>query len=160
MRVRRRARPLAVHRGLIPMRQAARRRAARNKPHGVAAEGTILGPLSAESLAGLATVAAGFAGAAAAFGLVFIPSANGGVTSQRAVPGEPGLNYSLNHEEGSLIITRNGPAGDETVAAAHLGQDGVFRGGTGAPIAPPREQRRHRSRRGACCGRYEGKAKG
>jgi len=102
---------------------------------GVAAEGTILGPLSAESLAGLATVAAGFAGAAAAFGLVFIPSPNGGVTSQGAVPGEPGLNYSLNHEDGSLIITRSGPAGDETVTAAHLGQDGVFRGGTGAPIA-------------------------
>ncbi len=102
---------------------------------GAAAEGTILGPLSAESLAGLATVAAGFAGAAAAFGLVFIPSPNGGVTSQGAVPGEPGLNYSLNHEEGSLIITRNGPAGDETVAAAHLGQDGVFRDETGAPIA-------------------------
>jgi hypothetical protein len=102
---------------------------------GAAAEGTILGSLSTESLAGLATVAAGFAGAAAAFGLVFIPSPNGGVTSQGAVPGEPGLNYSLNHDEGSLRITRSGPAGDETVAAAHLGQDGVFRDGTGAPIA-------------------------
>ena len=102
---------------------------------GAAAEGTILGPLSAEALAGLATVAAGFAGAAAAFGLVFIPSPTGGVTSQGAVPGEPGLNYSLNHEEGSLIITRSGPAGDETITAAHLGQDGVFRDGTGAPIA-------------------------
>jgi len=102
---------------------------------GAAAEGTILGPLSAESLAGLATVAAGFAGAAAAFGLVFIPSPNGGVTSQGAVPGEPGLNYSLNHDEGSLIITRSGPAGDKTVTAAHLGQDGVFRDETGAPIA-------------------------
>jgi hypothetical protein len=102
---------------------------------GVAAEGSILGPLSAESLAGLATVAAGFAGAAAAFGLVFIPSPNGGVTSQGAVPGEPGLNYSLNHEEGSLIITRSGPAGDESVTAAHLGQDGVFRDETGAPVA-------------------------
>jgi len=102
---------------------------------GAAAEGTILGPLSAESLAGLATVAAGFAGAAAAFGLVFIPSPNGGVTSQGAVPGEPGLNYSLNHEEGSLIITRSGPAGDETVTAAHLGQDGVCRDETGAPVA-------------------------
>ena len=89
---------------------------------GAAAEGTILGPLSAESLAGLATVAAGFAGAAAAFGLVFIPSPNGGVTSQGAVPGEPGLNYSLNHDEGSLRITRSGPAGDERFAAARLGQ--------------------------------------
>ena len=102
---------------------------------GAAAEGTILGPLSAESLAGLAMVAAGFAGAAAAFGLVFIPSLNGGVTSQGAVPGEPGLNYSLNHEDGSLIITRSGTAGDETVTAAHLGQDGVFRDETGAPVA-------------------------
>jgi len=102
---------------------------------GAAAEGTILGPLSAESLAGLATVAAGFAGAATAFGLVFIASPNGGVTSQGAVPGEPGLNYSLNHDEGSLRITRTGPAGDETATAAHLGQDGVFRDGTGAPIA-------------------------
>jgi hypothetical protein len=53
---------------------------------GVAAEGTILGPLSAESLAGLATVAAGFAGSAAAFGLVFIPSPNGGMTSQGNYP--------------------------------------------------------------------------
>ena len=102
---------------------------------GAAAEGTILGPLSAESLAGLAMVAAGFAGAAAAFGLVFIPSLNGGVTSQGAVPGEPGLNYSLNHEDGSLIITRSGTAGDETVTAAHLGQDGVCRDETGAPVA-------------------------
>jgi len=54
------------------------------------------------------------------------------------VPGEPGLNYSLNHEGGSLIITRSGPAGDETVAAAHLGQDGVFRDGPARRLpAPP-----------------------
>ena len=51
------------------------------------------------------------------------------------MPGEPGLNYSLNREEGSLIIMQSGPAGDETVTAAHLGQDGVFRDETGAPIA-------------------------
>ncbi|MGA3339747.1 MAG: hypothetical protein ABSD11_03845 [Methylocella sp.] len=57
--------------------------------------------------------------------------------SRRKAPrrGEPGLNYSLNHDEGSLIITRSGPAGDKTVTAAHLGQDGVFRDETGAPIA-------------------------
>ena len=101
----------------------------------VAAEGTILGPLSAEALAGLATVAAGFAGAAAAFGLVFVPSPNAGVTSQGAVPGEPGLDYSLDHDEGSLRITQRGPAGDEVLAAAHLGQDGVYRDENGVPIA-------------------------
>ena len=114
---------------------------------GAAAEGTILGSLSTESLAGLATVAAGFAGAAAAFGLVFIPSPNGGVTSQGAVPGEPGLNYSLNHDEGSLRITRTGPAGDETLAAAHLGQDASSRRDRRADCPRGREQRRHRSRR-------------
>jgi hypothetical protein len=102
---------------------------------GVAAEGTVLGPLSAEALAGLASIAAGIAGAAAAFGLVFIPSPNAGVTSQGAVPGEPGLDYSLDHDEGSLRITRTGPAGDEVLAAAHLGQDGVYRDENGVPVA-------------------------
>jgi hypothetical protein len=102
---------------------------------GVAAEGTILGPLSAEALAGLATIAAGIAGAAAVFGLVFVPSPNAGVTSQGAVPGEPGLDYSLDHDEGSLRITQRGPAGDEVLAAAHLGQNGVYRDENGVPIA-------------------------
>jgi hypothetical protein len=102
---------------------------------GVAAEGTILGPLSADALEGLATVAAGIAGAAAVFGLVFVPSPNAGVTSQGAVPGEPGLDYSLDHDEGSLRITQRGPAGDEVLAAAHLGQDGVYRDATGVPVA-------------------------
>jgi hypothetical protein len=102
---------------------------------GVAAEGTVLGPLSAEALAGLASIAAGIAGAAAAFGLVFIPSPNAGVTSQGAVPGEPGLDYSLDHDDGSLRITRTGPAGDEVLAAAHLGQDGVYRDENGVPVA-------------------------
>ncbi|MFZ0508729.1 MAG: hypothetical protein WAM29_11780, partial [Methylocella sp.] len=99
------------------------------------AEGTVLGPLSPEALAGLASIAAGIAGAAAVFGLVFIPSPNGGVTSQGAVPGEPGLNYSLDHDEGSLRITRTGPAGNEVIAAAHLGQDGLYRDETSTPIA-------------------------
>jgi hypothetical protein len=56
------------------------------------------------------------------------------VISQGAVPGEPGLNYRLDHDEGSLRITRTGPAGDEVLAAAHLGQDGVYRDETGLPI--------------------------
>ena len=101
----------------------------------VAAEGTILGPLSAEALAGLATFAAEIAGAAAVFGLVFIPSPNPGVTSQGAVPGEPGLDYIVNHDEGSLRITQRGPAGDEVLAAAHLGQGGLYRDENGVPIA-------------------------
>ncbi len=99
-----------------------------------AVEGTILGPLSADALAGLGAVAAGFAGAAAAFGLIFIPSPNGGLFSQGAVPGERELSYQINHDEGLLRITRNGPAGG-VVVAAHLGADGLYRDETGAPIA-------------------------
>ncbi len=107
---------------------------------GVAAtEGTILGPLSAaaeEALASVAaSVAAGVAGAAAAMGLIFIPSPNDSVVSSGAVPGEAGLNYSINHDEGSLRITRMGAAGEEVVATAHLGADGRFLDETGAPIA-------------------------
>jgi hypothetical protein len=94
----------------------------------VATEGTILGPLGEEALAGLASFAAEIAGVAAVFGLVFIPSPNGGVTVQGAVPGEPGLDYSLDHDEGSLRITQS--AGDEVLAAAHLGQDGRAVGGS------------------------------
>ncbi len=99
-----------------------------------AAEGAILGPLGAEALAGLASVAAGFAGATAAFGLLFIPSPNGGLVSRGPVPGEPGLNYSLDHDEGLLRITAGAPAG-EPVVAADLGPDGIYRDETGAPIA-------------------------
>ena len=132
--VRQGARPLAVHRRLMPAHRAVAVRGAEATADATA-EGTILGPLSAEALAGLASIAAGIAGAAAVFGFVFIPSPNGGVTSQGAMPGEPGLNYCLDLDEGSLRITRSGPGGGEVVAAAHLGQDGLYRDETGAPIA-------------------------
>lgn len=96
-----------------------------------AVEGTILGSLGADALAGLGAVAAGFAGATAALGLVFIPSPNGGLFSQGAVPGERGLNYQINHDEGTLRITRAG----KTVVAARLGAGGLYRDETGRPIA-------------------------
>lgn len=51
------------------------------------------------------------------------------------MPGEPGLDYSLDHDEGSLRITRRGPAGDEVLLAAHLGQGGVYRDANGVPVA-------------------------
>jgi hypothetical protein len=103
----------------------------------VAAEGGVLGSLSAEALADLARIAAGFpaATAVAALGLIFIPSPNGGLTSQGAVPGAPGLNYSVNHDEGALRLTRTGPAGEEIVVAAHLGPGGLYRDAYGTPVA-------------------------
>ena len=96
-----------------------------------AVEGTILGSLGADALAGLGAVAAGFAGAVAALGLIFIPSPNGGLFAQGAVPGESGLNFEINHDEGTLRITRAG----RTVAAARLGAGGLYRDETGRPIA-------------------------
>jgi hypothetical protein len=96
-----------------------------------AVEGTILGSLGADALAGLGAVAAGFAGAVAALGLIFIPSPNGALFAQGAVPGESGLNYKINHDEGMLRIARAG----ETVVAARLGVGGLYRDAAGRPIA-------------------------
>jgi len=99
-----------------------------------AVEGTILGSLGADALAGLGAVAAGFAGAVAALGLIFIPSPNGGLFAQGAVPGERGLNFEINHDEGTLRITQGGRAGGILVAA-RLGAGGLYRDETGRPIA-------------------------
>ncbi|MGO9675188.1 MAG: hypothetical protein ACLPSF_13650 [Methylocella sp.] len=121
----------APDRAFAPPLPAAPAAAAGAAATDVAAEGTILGPLSADALAGLGAVAAGFTGALAALGLIFIPSPNGGLFSQGAVPGERGLNYQINHDEGTLRITR----ADRIVVTAHLGQDGLFRDETGRPIA-------------------------
>jgi len=96
-----------------------------------AVEGTILGSLGADALAGLGAVAAGFVGAVAALGLIFIPSPNGALFAQGAVPGESGLNYKINHDEGMLRIARAG----ETVVAARLGVGGLYRDAVGRPIA-------------------------
>lgn len=80
-------------------------------------------------------MAAGVAGAAAVFGLIFIPSPNNGVVSQGQLPGEPGLAYGVDHDEGVLRISRASSAGDEIVATARLGADGLFRDEDDAPIA-------------------------
>ena len=99
-----------------------------------AVQGTILGSLGADALAGLGAVAAGFTGAVAARGLIFIPSPNGGLVSQGAVPGERGLNYQINHDEGTLRITRAGRVGG-TIVAARVGTGGLYREETGRPLA-------------------------
>jgi hypothetical protein len=98
-------------------------------------EGTILSDITPAAAAGLATFARSLAGPAAALGLIFVPSPTGGNVSQGALPGQPGLNYKANPDEGSLRITRSGPGGDETLIAAQLGQGGLYRDENGEPIA-------------------------
>ncbi|MGH6839419.1 MAG: hypothetical protein ACREDT_11590 [Methylocella sp.] len=55
-----------------------------------------------------------------------------GLTSEGAVPGDPSLRYTINHDENTLRLTQDGAV----VVAAQRGQDGIFHEvETGTPIA-------------------------
>ncbi|MGH6812098.1 MAG: hypothetical protein ACREDM_07045 [Methylocella sp.] len=83
-------------------------------------------------LAGLAELGATIGGGGAVLGAIFVPSPNPGLTSEGAVPGEPGLRYAIDHDENTLRLTRDG----EFVAAAQRAQDGIYHEvETGTPIA-------------------------
>ncbi|MGO8848024.1 MAG: hypothetical protein ACLQFI_22415 [Methylocella sp.] len=102
--------------------------------------GTLAGDLLSEAspkfLAGLGELGAAIGGVGAVLGTIFVPSPNPGVTSEAVVPGDPDLHYAINHDEGTLRLTRQGAAGGEAVALARLGQDGVFyETRTGIPVA-------------------------
>ena len=91
---------------------------------------------SPKFLAGLGELGAAIGGAGALLGAIFVPSPNPGVTSEGVVPGDPDLHYAINHDEGTLRLTRQGAAGGEAVALARLGQGGIFYDTeTGIPIA-------------------------
>jgi hypothetical protein len=91
---------------------------------------------SPEFLAGLAELGAIIGGAGAVLGAIFIPSPNPGVTSEGAVPGDPGLRYAIDQDEGTLRLTRQDSTGADLAVVARLGPDGVFREvETGTPIA-------------------------
>ena len=58
------------------------------------------------------------------------------VVSEGAIPGDSGLRYSLNNDEGSLRLLRQSDSGAETVSVAHQGHDGIFFDVvTGTPVA-------------------------
>ncbi|MGH6852366.1 MAG: hypothetical protein ACREDJ_04030, partial [Methylocella sp.] len=83
-------------------------------------------------LAGLAGLGATIGGAGAVLGAIFVPSPNPGLSSEGAVPGDPGLRYAINQDEATLRLTRDG----EVAVAAQRGQDGIFyEVETGAPMA-------------------------
>ena len=110
----------------------------------VAAAGEGAGTLAAdlfaratpEFLAGLAELGAIIGGAGAVLGAIFIPSPNPGLTSEGAIPGDPGLRYAIDHDEGTLRLTRQDSTGADLAVVAQLRPDGVFREiETGTPIA-------------------------
>jgi hypothetical protein len=102
--------------------------------------GTLAGDLFSEAspkfLTGLGELGAAIGGVGAVLGTIFVPSPNPGVTSEGVVPGDLDLHYAINHDEGTLRLTRQGAAGGEAVALARLGQGGIFyETETGIPIA-------------------------
>jgi hypothetical protein len=79
-----------------------------------------------------ASVLTGVGGAAAVFGLLFIPSPNN-IHVEGDVQGIPGLHYSWNRDEALLHFTYEGPDGQQRTITALL-DDGVFRDGQGHAI--------------------------
>ena len=91
---------------------------------------------SPKFLAGLAELGAIIGGAGAVLGAIFIPSPNHALTSEGAVPGDPGLHYAIDHDEGTLRLSRQDSTGAELGVVVQLGPDGVLREiATGTPIA-------------------------
>ena len=85
-----------------------------------------IAPAAATSLGEFAaTVVAGAAGAAAAFGIIFIPSPNS-VRVEGDVEGVPGLHYSWNRDEAQLHLTYDDPDGGQRTFSAYIDGD-VFR---------------------------------
>ena len=72
-----------------------------------------------------AAIVAGAGGAAAAFGIIFIPSPNS-VRVEGDVQGVPGLQYSWNRDETALHLTYDDPNRQQRTIAAFLDGD-VFR---------------------------------
>lgn len=75
----------------------------------------------------------GSAGAAAAFGLIFIPS-NKNVGVEGDVEGMPGLHYSWNPDERGIHLTYDSADGSHRVFFASLDKEDVFRDGQGRAV--------------------------
>jgi hypothetical protein len=97
---------------------------------------SFLGTLDAAQVAELGAYAARMLGpigaAAAAFGLLFIPSPNN-VRVEGEVPEIPGLRYSWNRDETLLHLTYAAPDGGQHIFSAQLDED-VFRDARGRVV--------------------------
>jgi hypothetical protein len=73
----------------------------------------------------IARIATPVGGAAAVFGLLFVPSSNN-VHVEGEVPGIPGLRYSWNRDEASLLLTYDRPGGAKRTVALRIKDDDVL----------------------------------
>jgi hypothetical protein len=96
---------------------------------------TLLGPLSAETLAGLAELAVQMAGPTLFFGILFIPT-NGSPAVEGTVAGAPELSTSYNADTGIIQVWRDGgPLGAQILlGTGHIGVDGLFYDQNGTAI--------------------------
>jgi hypothetical protein len=96
-----------------------------------AAAASLLSGLSPEALAALAQLMARMNGPTAFFGVLFIPS-NGGVVTTNPVIGAPDLTVSYDRDTGVVRIWQANAAGDQNLLdLGHIGVDGRFYDATG-----------------------------
>jgi hypothetical protein len=88
---------------------------------------TLLGPLSAEALTGLAELAAQMSGPALFLGILFVPT-NSGTVVAGTVAGSPDLSTSYDADTGVIQVWREGgPLGTPILLdTGHIGVDGLF----------------------------------
>lgn len=100
-----------------------------------AATTTFMGPLSPETLAGLAELTAQIAAPTLFLGILFIPT-NGSPVVDSAVAGAPWLTASYNADTGVVQVWRDGgPLGAPILLdTGHIGVDGLFYDQNGAAI--------------------------
>ena len=101
---------------------------------GTLAEGLYAAMTGSEFLTGLA-VLGGVVGAAAVLGTIFVPWQKNAI-SEGTIPGETDLRYSLDDDTGALRFLRQTETGQDVVALARRGRDGIFfEVETGLPVA-------------------------
>ena len=102
--------------------------------HGTLAEGLFGVVTGGEFLTGLAALG-GIVGAAAVLGTIFVPWQDQPFV-EGPIPGDPALRYSLDNDEGVLRVLHQTAAGQEVVAVACRGRNGIFfEVETGIPVA-------------------------
>lgn len=87
---------------------------------------SLFGEVTPEVLAGLAQIGARFAGPAAFFGTLFIPTRDGSSNFQRGtLPGRPDISYEYDSDTGTLTLADS--QDDVLVYSGEPGNDGIFR---------------------------------
>lgn len=94
-------------------------------PLGARVAASFLDEIGADVLSGLTAFASRFAGPAAFFGAIFIPSPNNGTSAEGSLPETPNVRYKADYDTGILELTSTGRDGNEITVSAQL-RNGVY----------------------------------